>query len=541
MGITNGGPFGTMINKTGNLVFRKVKGNNVVTIYVPNPRNPKSPVQTTFRTIMKRAGSELSNGIKELSQTLYKDIKHIINPFQHVLSKSLLNIDSSNIPTVIFPQFDNFRISKNLQSNFTFNPFFNQTKFDVPVMESGNNSKLPFVVILGYNPQTSEWFIMPGATIMADGYQGVCTEAAQVGENSYSICQYDNYLYCGCHFWLEIDDWVESVGFINYINEIQPNYFPSFMKSERGEYRYSPIVLTNENLKELRNYVPGLGYTKNFRKNQTFLPTLLNRISGKKLSFAKPVNFYSNIEDLPLFYSMVHLEESININNFKPSFGGENQLEIIELAIEQVTDRLKTQNVTFNFHKLIPTLMHTYTVVTESFIAEDLPDTITFGQQLFPTPISLIMSYTNNDTGITYFDFCKHWVDNTFVSLLSQLEHAYNVIPQRFNTPSGNCGLHVLLQFKVGDVISRAGQYNVELTNTDNSLKLSGVTDAFGNLLIELSNDDMDIVGLGFEKATLTNCKISLGEQKQDIPIKCYISGNNYSFVGNLITSLAPL
>jgi hypothetical protein len=541
MGITNGGPFGTMINKTGNLVFRKVKGNNVVTIYVPNPRNPKSPEQTTFRTIMKRAGSELSRGIKELSPTLYKDIKHIKNPFQHVLSKSILNIDSDNIPDVIFPQFDNFRISKNLQSNFSFNPFFNQTKFDLPDLEPGTNSKLPFLVILGYNPQSSEWFILPGATIMADGYQGVCTEAAQIGENSYSICQYDNYLYCGCHFWLEIDEWIESIGFINYINEIQPNFFPSFMKSERGDYRYSPIVLTNENLKELRNYVPGLGYTNKFRKNQTYIPTLLNRISGKNLSFAKPVNFYSNIEDLPLFSSMVHLGESININNFTPIYGGENQLEIIELSVEQVTDRLKTNNVTFNFHKLMPTALHTYSVVTESFIAADLPSKISFGNQLFPTPISLIMSYTNNDNGITYFDFCKHWVDNTDVSLLSQLEYCYNVIPQRFMTPSGNCGLHVLLKFQNGEVISRAAQYNIVLTNSDSSLSLSGTTDDFGNLLIELTNDDMDIVGLGFEKATLTNCKIELEGNTDNFPIKCYISGNNYSFVGELITTLAPV
>jgi hypothetical protein len=108
-------------------------------------------------------------------------------------------------------------------------------------------------------------------------------------------------------------------------------------------------------------------------------------------------------------------------------------------------------------------------------------------------------------------------------------------------TPSGNCGLHVLLKFQNGEVFSRAAQYNIVLTNSDSSLSLSGTTDDFGNLLIELTNDDMDIVGLGFEKATLTNCKIELEGDTENFPIKCYISGNNYSFVGELITTLAPV
>lgn len=81
MGKLTGGPFGIIRGKTGNMNFKYSGGKNIISQYVPNPRNPNTPAQIKARDIFKQKTYPFTNvddiywkgacGMKNLSTPVF--------------------------------------------------------------------------------------------------------------------------------------------------------------------------------------------------------------------------------------------------------------------------------------------------------------------------------------------------------------------------------------------------------------------------------------------------------------------------------------
>lgn len=540
MGKIIGGPFGTMTNKTGNLVMRKVKGQNISTIYVPNPRNPKTPEQIYFRSLMQRLGSELSKGIKNSLLTLYKNKKYIPYPIQHVVSKTALFYNNDTLPTVLFPVITGASINKDLPAGATYDPFFDQ--FQYPCISPGEvlQGKVPLIAILGYNPHKEEWANSPEMILKSDGFTGICHSYAQVSETTISIATFSNWMIAGTAVFFLIDEVEDSLLVQKYNNDINSNFLPADAKLSTDMIGNAVLFATEENMKELRNFIKGKGYTTQLRKNTTFTPSFLNSISGKPLNFALPVNFDVAVTHNIPFFSYDDKGHTVNSGTIVPVWNVSAKLDLINFDKDAVVDLVKSSNVKVEFHQLLPTGIGEYQYYLQTFELSALPSDITAGTLNPNKPISLMVVYENLDTGKKYIDFVKHWFPEEDVNPISYIEYYYGQSPQRYATPGGNPGIHLTVYNTIESVTTRAANWTVILSNSDNTLEIEGTTDALGNFLYELNSDELEIVGLGFEKRTITNIKAGYGGTLQEFPVNMLISGNVYSSFKSVTTEITP-
>lgn len=540
MGKIIGGPFGTMTNKTGNLVMRKVKGQNISTIYVPNPRNPKTPEQIYFRSVMQRLGSELSKGIKNSLLTLYKNKKYIPYPVQHVVSKTALFYNNDTLPAVLFPVITGASINKDLPAGASYDPFFDEFSYPCISPVEISQNKVPLLCLLGFNPHKEEWQNTPEMTLKTDGFTGICHSYAQVSESTISIATFSNWMIAGTAVFFLIDEVEDSLLVQKYNNEINENYLPAGNKLSTDMIGNPVIIVTEENMKELRNYIKGKGFTTQLRKNTTFTPSFLNTLSGKPLNFSLPVNFDVAISNNIPFGSFDDKGHTVNSGTIIPVWNVAAKLDLTNFDKDAVVELVKSSNVMVEFHQLLPTGLNAYQYYLQKFELSDLPDDITAGTLTPNKPISLMVVYENLDTGKKYIDFVKHWFPDEGVNPISYLEYYYSQSPQRYSTPGGNPGIHLTVFNTIETVTDRAANWTVILSNKDNTLEIEGTTDALGNFLYELNSGEMEIVGIGFEKRTITKIKAGYGGTLQEFPVNMLISGNVYTSFKSVTTEISP-
>jgi hypothetical protein len=540
MGIINGGPFGGMINKTGNLVFRKVKRQNVVTIYVPNPRDPKSVQQLYYRSIIQRIGSEMSTGLANVAATLFREKTGDERPVLKMASKTALKYNTGDLPAVMYPQFGNGRLTKDIASEFNYNPFFDCLSFTLQHNNSIESGKLPLMLVIGVNRFTGLWNVLPESVCMVDGFQGNCYEGGQIGENTWEVVTYANYLYNGVSFWLELDVEQGIVNNNNYNNDINPNFMPATLKLS-SEYSDLPVIVaTDQNLKELRNYVPGYGYTNKMRKNTLFTPTMLNKCSGSVINHNPAFEFQTKIFDNIEFNKFIKLSESINNNNLIPKWSVNTLLYLHDINYDAVETALGTSDITYNFYLLIPTDEHTYVQSKTSAIRGSVPDTIEVKSGTTVLPVSVMVTYTNNSTGTEYLDFIKHWFNPVAPVPLSQLEYYYNQIPQRWKTPGSNPGMWLVLNKNVSGDVSRAAGFSIELFFAGTIDTVVFETDDLGNVVHEFNTEEVEIAGRGFDKNHVVKIKAGYNGSYKEYTVDILISGNCYSYFGTYEMAIEP-
>ena len=535
-----GGPFGTMTNKTGNLVMRKVKGQNISTIYVPNPRNPKTPEQIYFRTVMQRLGSELSKGIKNSLLTLYKNKKYIQYPVQHVVSKTALLYNNDTLPDVLFPVITGASINKDLPAGASYDPFFDEFSYPCISPVEISQNKVPLLCLLGFNPHKEEWQNTPEMTLKLDGFTGICHSYAQVSENTISIATFSNWMIAGTAVFFLIDEVEDSLLAQKYNNEINANFLPAGNKLSTDMIGNPTIIVTEENMKELRNYIKGKGFTTHLRKNTTFTPSFLNTLSGKPLNFSLPVNFDVAISNNIPFGTFDDKGHTVNSGTIIPVWDVTAKIDLSNFDTNAVIELVKSENVNVEFHQLIPVSQGVYTYNKQVHLISNLPSKLEAGTLNPKKPISLMVVYQNIDTGKKIIDFVKHWFPEEGINPISYIEYYYGKSPQRHSTPGGNPGIHLTVFNTIQQQTTRAANWEICLYNDDNSLEIKGVTDALGNFLYELNSDELEIVGIGFEKRTITKIIAGYGQTLEEFDVRALISGNVYTSFGSVTTNISP-
>jgi|WetSurMetagenome_2_1015567.scaffolds.fasta_scaffold11527_4 hypothetical protein len=532
MGIINGGPFGAMKNKTGNLVFRKVKRQNVVTIYVPNPRDPKTVQQLYFRSIIQRIGKEMSTGLADVAATLFREKLEEQRPSSKMISKTALFYNNADLPTVIFPQFGEGSLKKDIPIQTIYNPFFDCLSFPLLHNDSISQGKLPLLLMIGYNRFSGTWGVVPDCICLMDGFQGNCYEGGQIAEDTWEVVTYANYLYCGVEFWLEMDVEQGIIDNNNYNNDINANFLPGTLKTSEDWQNLPVIVASETNLKELRNFVPGFGYTSKMRKGTIFTPTMLNKVAGKLIKRNSGNIFYTWAGSSTGFNNLVKLEQSINNNNVYGYWKTDTKLKLDRFDAAAVIAALGTNNITVNVWFLVSSKLHTYTENGSSFGIAAVPSEILIEAGTIVKPVSVMVTYTNNDTAITYLDFTKHFFNPHQPTPLSQLEFYYNNLPQRHITAGGNPGIHLSVNKIIDSITTRADAFAVEVYLYNTVDPLEYVTDSLGNLIHEFTNEEMLIIGTGSESKKIIRLVIGDGTHQIDETVEVLISGNCYSFIG---------
>jgi|WetSurMetagenome_2_1015567.scaffolds.fasta_scaffold11527_2 hypothetical protein len=172
MGKLTQGPFGSLINKTGNLVFQKNNKSNVVKQYNPNPSNPRTASQLKQRELFKSVISSFSDSALNAFKLFYSNNNEITNVQNKVISDTINKYKNSETLENIIPVIKN---NASLQVNaieFNYNIFFDEFSFISPNKDASKNDDVSVLVIVARSVNTNTIEVI--AECYEDQLEGVC-------------------------------------------------------------------------------------------------------------------------------------------------------------------------------------------------------------------------------------------------------------------------------------------------------------------------------------------------------------------------------
>jgi hypothetical protein len=266
-------------------------------------------------------------------------------------------------------------------------------------------------------------------------------------------------------------------------------------------------------------------------------PTILEKLSSVPRDISSPVIFKTNYFGGFDISKIIFLKKKINYANTSATWTMNSILIIDNFDKSAVIAAIGSFDIKIIICYLKITSPGTFILEGTNYNIDEMKVYYTKKINTGRMPVCMFLAYTDNKTGITYMDFVETYFDPEGASPLSQLEYFYKQSPARIRTKSTLPGMWLQVYNSHDDPAVRFADVNVKLYFRNVPDYITGLTDKYGNLILEFTAAQYKIV-----KADPVIIKVVLefDGTTNEITTNLLVSGNHFNNLGIFLLNYIP-